>query len=693
MPFTSKTYTVGTTGGVRRLDNLTAPWVNIPLSSTIVSPSVGDLVDVEADPNNGNHVYVVGAVDCFGILPVYYGVAVSNDAGLTWQVPTGNYQNAVTDSECDYTWYEVCVVDSSNAFICGARNTTTNKPVVAKTSDGGASFVQTAAFPAAVNGMDATSIHFISPLIGVVGFNDIACKTTDGGATWTVCNGGSTFSPSYPMGQITGIFLSQAQDNMMVVGLSRVLRAADPAPNAGMINGSWGPTVSANNNSFIHLSRFDDQTIFVSGLLDSIVNTQDGGGSWSACPYALPGGLPSIGPDRRAAHWYRFNPSGPWHEGFISSNANIELTFQGHCVPPPPDPNNELSPYGVSAVWTWYQTIPPAPRCYLLTNCETLTTIVVSNNLASSVGQVVSLVEYPGCWTVSIAQNCTGSVVVTVVTTSATCVECIGTCYLLVPCDPLGVNILTNTNLAAQLGMVITIQGSTQCYVVNTSPGCNGAIPVVLVQTYATCIDCHPTCYLLTDCETGNQIITSQDLSAYVQQVIKLQNCPDKCWTVDTVPDCTGSVPTIPPILSVHIACDDCLGVLPPEPLKLRPRRIKPGYDTPGCPPAYTEKVSCNFADQTWDYMASIRYGINSCCEADLDKWTIKKQILDLKAIFDPELCKNAICECPEPCDVTAVIEVPYAAVCPAPTNVTSQLDIPAPCNDPTDVTSVLIIP
>lgn len=122
------------------------------------------------------------------------------------------------------------------------------------------------------------------------------------------------------------------------------------------------------------------------------------------------------------------------------------------------------------------------------------------------------------------------------------------------------------------------------------------------------------------------------------------------------VDPCIGCTPSII-ILNVYPNvqgrpnCAACLPEPPaPIPLTLHPRKIKPGYDTPGCDPAYTQKVSCTFGEQVYDAMVAVRYGIKICCDHDLQKWNIRKQLLDLRAIYDPALCANLIPPCPESC-------------------------------------------
>ncbi len=90
-------------------------------------------------------------------------------------------------------------------------------------------------------------------------------------------------------------------------------------------------------------------------------------------------------------------------------------------------------------------------------------------------------------------------------------------------------------------------------------------------------------------------------------------------------------------------ACEACLPIEPdPIPFVLNQRKVKPGYDTLGCSPEYTENILCNYSETLYDEMVKTRYGITICCDKDkdLDYWDIKKQLLDLKAIFSDTACQ-----------------------------------------------------
>lgn len=47
----------------------------------------------------------------------------------------------------------------------------------------------------------------------------------------------------------------------------------------------------------------------------------------------------------------------------------------------------------------------------------------------------------------------------------------------------------------------------------------------------------------------------------------------------------------------------------------------------------YNNKVNQKFAEAVYQKMVSKRYGIKFCCETDLKKWSIKKELIDLNKL------------------------------------------------------------
>lgn len=602
---TSRTYTVGDQGGVRRLTDLTLPWIDVSVSNVIPATALYPLYDVETDPIDGDKVFVVGKAPTEGAI---FGIYVSMDGGNTWIVPGGDYQTNAVQGELN--WYEVWVLDSNNIMVAGHNG------YVAISNDGGLTFNLTTQLPLLPTCVACPSIiptvwsvHFISPTVGVVGLDAHVALTINGGATWTILNSGNVIlEGSFPDQLINGrgIRMSADQQNIVVVGQPAAFQSLD------------GGTTWTNVYHFVqrngqHLTWINEQELWAFGNLGERIKSIDGGTTWSVLGVGGVGG-----PDQLAGHFYL------GQNGFFSQNANILSTNNGASS----GSLSETSPYGINAVWTWYEGI----TCYTLISCDgSESPILVDNDLSSYIGDVIRVcptdMEDPSiteckCFTITVAQGCLGAIS------------------------------LLNTNLI-----------------------------------YNDCISCTPVCYFLVDCtDPNNYITTSDDFSDYVGQIVKLSECPDTCWQVVRAANCQGAI-CVSEVIASFITCVECLPEVPlPEPLELHPRRIKPGYYTAGCSPEYTEKVSCNFGDQMYNQMLVDRYGLTICCEEDRIKWIIKKQLLDFKAIYDPELCRSSLSSCCPPTCLEVILQVFTPLMCLAPENVEAEIDFSLECLPPENV-------
>ncbi len=394
MSFLARTYTCGNFGGVRKLVDLTGSWLDVSLPTHgIPAGNQSVLLDIEVDPNNGDKVFTVGEGFCSTQAFNWYGIAVSSNAGLTWQVPGGNYQNAVNEL-CYHKWIEVTVVDSSTSYVCGIVDPATQLGTVAKSTDGGLTYNMCAPLPAALRNQDCTSIHFVTPLIGVVGLNNYVVKTTDGGNTWVILNGGqplSTNSPSpgttLPIGAITGIFISPTQDFIMGIGLDFIIQtqATFPVFNAGLALDSWQKNSYPPGGFGVpigeHLTYLLDPTwpfsiLGISGAHELGLNSLNGGSGWAFAP--APGYQVLSGLDRNAAHFYKLNTALSGVEGFYNKDNLLYYNSIGF--------NNsfevlsDTAPYKINAVWTWYQ--PQTEVCFNLIACDG-STIVTSTDMSA----------------------------------------------------------------------------------------------------------------------------------------------------------------------------------------------------------------------------------------------------------------------------------------------------------------------
>jgi hypothetical protein len=74
-------------------------------------------------------------------------------------------------------------------------------------------------------------------------------------------------------------------------------------------------------------------------------------------------------------------------------------------------------------------------------------------------------------------------------------------------------------------------------------------------------------------------------------------------------------------------------------PPPIYPRRsVQPGYKSPICSTEKYEKITCKSAEILYKSVLELRYGISNCCPEEDDKWLIKKELIDLEALRDPDI-------------------------------------------------------
>jgi len=291
----------------------------------------------------------------------------------------------------------------------------------------------------------------------------------------------------------------------------------------------------------------------------------------------------------------------------------------------------------------------PAPN-YLLTNCDDQTTIIyTSSNLSAYVDQVVELnPDCPGCWIVSeINGPIPSDVPVSVSVSYDDCEACKTTYYVLSDCAEIEADIITSTNLLDYIGQTITLEWCpTTCWTVAVSQtSLNAGVLGNIAQEFDTCLDCltsfpcvcsriknHDTVahnYDYLDCEGTVQTITllSGERSERICMAHWLSSYPTDY--VEYFGNCTN-------------------GECPPQ---IYPKRtVRPGYTTPVCSTEKYEKITCKSAEILYKQVLNLRYGISNCCPEEDDKWLIKKQIIDLQALVDPDYtCMPSTCGCPTP--------------------------------------------
>lgn len=330
--------------------------------------------------------------------------------------------------------------------------------------------------------------------------------------------------------------------------------------------------------------------------------------------------------------------------------------------------------------------------CFRLTNCLTGQVIITSTDLSANVGNVVNIQGQSGCWQVTTAANCDSAVSVVVTASYLSCQSCLP-CYLLTDCTNSSITFTTTVNLSSYIGQVVEINGYPgRCWTVSAASNCPNPVDIQIVGAFSSCQNCLCRRYLLTDCDgVDGPVLTNTDLSQYVGKIIKIKGC-STCWIVSCSTKTAGAEPVV--FVESFDTCELCN---PPEgapdPELLRQRAVRPGYSTPGCDPDYTDRVNCEFAEAIYSVVKKRRYGISSCCEEDVQKWTIKKQLLDLRAIYDPTLCVTCPpVTCCTPCPAPTPPVPPTPISCPAPSNVTADIEIITPCPAPeTPITAQIV--
>ena len=82
----------------------------------------------------------------------------------------------------------------------------------------------------------------------------------------------------------------------------------------------------------------------------------------------------------------------------------------------------------------------------------------------------------------------------------------------------------------------------------------------------------------------------------------------------------------------------------PAEPLPKR--KVKPGYSTPSCDIEKYEKITCKASEIYYKQVLRLRYGISNCCPEDEEKWLVKKELIDLDALRDPDYICTPVTTC-----------------------------------------------
>ena len=320
-------------------------------------------------------------------------------------------------------------------------------------------------------------------------------------------------------------------------------------------------------------------------------------------------------------------------------------------------------------VLQFYEECPTCknPSKYKLTNCADSGTIVyTSSDLSAFVGQVILRGECPGCWLVSTIDNIPSDTIVTVTAAYLNCTECAREYYELTDCTGFKDPIITYTDLSQYLGSVIKIKYCPEtCWTVNATNDPTDAGIVIPELDYEDCPECLLTfpciCTTVRNDSTTSKEYRYYDCNLDVQFFTlvpgeKSERFCIRVWAIyfpetdyiETYGNCSETTPDI----------WECPAIIYPR------RSVQPGYNTPACTIAKYEKISCKSAEVYYKQVLYLRYGISDCCPDENDKWLIKKELIDLDALRDPDyVCTEVSSCCPNtpscgstPCGCTSTI-------------------------------------
>jgi len=287
---------------------------------------------------------------------------------------------------------------------------------------------------------------------------------------------------------------------------------------------------------------------------------------------------------------------------------------------------------------------------YKLTECNTGDVIYTTTDL-SDYTTVTIEIDCPGCWTVEELNILPpASQPVTVLTSYGDCPACYATYYELVDCAGIRDNIYTSTDLSEYLGQIVQIKFCPEtCWEVSIADQPINPGDVYVEQAFEDCPECLValltcTCKKITYVgESTNFKIAYINCDGEVAEIVLQpgQSTPKTCMLTLAAPS---------NVLLEVVDFGACIDQECPPPPPIGPiRKVRPGYDTAACSPEYYENVVCNYSEWMYKDVLKRRYGISSCCDEEILKWEIKKELLDLDILVNPDYtcAPNNPCNCP----------------------------------------------
>lgn len=195
---------------------------------------------------------------------------------------------------------------------------------------------------------------------------------------------------------------------------------------------------------------------------------------------------------------------------------------------------------------------------------------------------------------------------------------------------------------------VIKIEGCDTCFTVEETRLPVNAGIVTVTDSYIDCPECLETfpcvCNRITNQDTIAKDFTYLDC-LFEEVTINLQpnETSEKVCLINWV-----LTPEEEALVYIEHFGDCINGQCPVVPLPKR--KVKPGYSTPSCDIEKYEKITCRSSEILYKQVMRLRYGLTNCCPEDDEKWLIKKELIDLDALRDPDyICRPVTSCCNQP--------------------------------------------
>jgi hypothetical protein len=283
---------------------------------------------------------------------------------------------------------------------------------------------------------------------------------------------------------------------------------------------------------------------------------------------------------------------------------------------------------------------------YKLTSCIGQDVIYTLDDLSLYLDSVIKI--YCGCYIVEqldVLPPNPQSIVVDF--TFNTCIECVRPYWKLIDCAGLAEDVYTYTDINTYVGKVIKIEGCDTCWEVESTEFPINPTTVTVTFDFDDCETCNVN--ILCQCSTLTNTSLTQQKYSYLDcyhNLIRFTLEPGESTDKICVLQFYYQPIKLPTDIIEYFGI--CQQGVCPQPVFINNRTVRPGYNTPICSPEKYDNITCHFADIIYKIVLEKRYGITNCCLEENDNWLMKKELIDLQALKDP----NYICPaCPCPCN------------------------------------------